>query len=125
MAKSGIVFYVSGPYTGVDEADTDYNIREAEKVARKIWRSGFTALCPHTNSRNFDKEAPYLTFINGYLDLLERCDYVVALMGYQRSLGATAEIALAHRLGIPVIHEDDLDNFLQNLKRRAALGMVG
>ena len=115
--KESLIFYVSGRYTGQTVEETDINIRHAENVARTIWRAGFAAICPHTNSAHFDDEANYLTFIEKYMDIVERCDVVVAMIGYQTSLGATVEVAYAERLGKTIIPEIELDDYLQSIQR--------
>ena len=41
--------------------------------------------------------------MEGYLELLRRCDAVYGLEGWEESSGAVSEVNLARELGMPVL----------------------
>lgn len=97
------VVYVAGAYRGGTAWDVELNIRRAECCALEILRRGAVALCPHTMYRYFDKSVPDDFVLGGLLQLLERCDAMFVVEGYQDSAGTLKEIEHAEQLGIPVI----------------------
>jgi hypothetical protein len=99
-----LIIYCAGPYrstqgwNGVLE-----NILAARKVARELWKMGWTVLCPHANSILMDgPDIPDRTFLDGDLELLHKCDAVFALPGWENSIGAREEVLIAHEHGLPV-----------------------
>ncbi len=108
------VIYVAGPYR--DKRGGWYvqlNIRAAEGVAMELWRMGAAAICPHLNTLHFDGPLSINTILQGDFEILSRCDALVALPGWERSLGTMAEIEVAASLDIPVFYwPDGIRDFL-------------
>lgn len=73
-------------------------------VALEYWRKGYAVICPHKNTALFDGAEGTTddTWLEGDLEILGRCDVVVALPGWKGSMGARAEVVEARRQGIPV-----------------------
>jgi hypothetical protein len=110
------LIYVAGPFRGPTPWDVEQNIRRAEAVALGIWEMGAAALCPHTNTRFFDKTATDKTYLDGTLEMLRRCDAVVMLQRYTRSQGALNEQFEAQRLGLPIFYEvPELEKWLDDV----------
>lgn len=101
------VAYVAGPYRASHPHAILQNIRRAEAVALKYWKLGYAVICPHMNTRLFDGECPDHVWLDGDLELLKRCDVLVAMTGWQKSTGATAEIELAKSIGLEVIYDSE------------------
>lgn len=99
------VIYIAGPYNG----DIDMNIAKARRMAVKLWEHGFIALCPHLNTANFEQvcQAPEHIFLEGYLELLKRCDGIILLEGWLASKGSISEANLASELEMPIFHNFD------------------
>lgn len=99
------VAYVAGPY----RADTIYgvaqNIQKARDVALRLWKLGYAAICPHSNTAFFDGACDDSVWLSGDLEILRRCDFVVVLDGWEKSEGATKEVQIANIDGIPVYPE--------------------
>ena len=96
------LIYVAGPYRGRSPSDILANIRRAEATAMSVWRTGNAALCPHLNSAFFDGITSDADFIAGTLMMLEKCDGLVLVDGWERSEGTKGEIEFANALAIPV-----------------------
>lgn len=101
------VIYVAGKYRGNTENDVYYHILNARQEAEFIWQNGGIALTPHMNTAFFGGVCPDKNFLIGDLNMLVRCDAVYAIPNWQFSQGAVAEVALAKRLGIPVLEGRD------------------
>ena len=98
------VAYIAGPYRGETESAVVTNIRHAEKYAIKYWKLGYAVVCPHKNSALFGGLAPDEVWLAGDLEILGRCDVVVMIPGWTRSVGAVAEELHARRLGLEIIY---------------------
>lgn len=99
--------YVAGPFRGPDHWAIAENIRSAERVAFKVWQAGAVALCPHLNTAHFQGALPDHMWLDGDLALLELCDALILVPGWERSEGTKAEVAFATRHSIPVLFDID------------------
>lgn len=97
------VIYIAGPYRDKTICRTLDNIRFAERGAKLVWKTHNIAICPHLNTRLFDDVTKPEIFLEGYLELVRRCDALALLPGWEGSMGTVAEYELAEELGIPVI----------------------
>lgn len=95
------IVFVSGKYRGNIEANIDH----AEMVAKLLWEQDFIVICPHLNTARFDGICSDDTWLQGYLEILRRCDSIFMLRGWQDSEGANAELKLAKELGKRVYWE--------------------
>ncbi len=99
------LIYIAGPYRGKNAWAIEQNIRRAEDAAVIVWKAGHAALCPHANARHMlegnvtDEHA-----LAGTMLMLQRCDAVMVVEGWQRSEGARAEVLMAMGLGMPVLY---------------------
>lgn len=104
------VFYIAGPYRADTPRKILENIRAAEAIAIKVWKSGNVALCPHLNSRLMDGICNDSVFLEGAIELMRRCDGVVLVPGWGKSKGAMAEVEIALKNDLPVMRLDELIN---------------
>lgn len=97
------VIYVCGPFRGANSWEMECNIRRAETLALQVWQAGAACICPHANTRFYQNAAPDSIWLDGDLEILRRCDAVVATSNWEQSQGARVEVAMAHNtLDIPV-----------------------
>lgn len=97
-----ICVYIAGPYRSPTDAGVQRNIRRAALLAQRVWKTGCVAVCPHLNSANFSGIVPEQWILDGYLELVSRCDAVVLTAKWRESEGTLAEMAWAEKYEIPV-----------------------
>lgn len=115
------VVYTAGPYRNKNGFwYVNRNIQQAEQVALKLWRMGFSVICPHKNTGQFDGALSEDHILAGYLELVPRCDYVVLLPGWQYSAGTCAEYFTAVEHGIPVFEWEKDQDVLARLAMQQA-----
>ena len=84
------------------------NIWRARRVAQKLWELGFYVICPHLNTALFkgrDVVGNHIGYLEGGLEMLQHCQTIYMLKGWEKSDGARAELRLARKLGLGVMYE--------------------
>lgn len=93
-----MILYTAGPYRAESPWGVHLNIEAAKIAARELWLKGHAVICPHANSAFMDGQGTDSLFLRGDLLLLERCDGIVMLPGWETSEGSKAELWFAkHR----------------------------
>lgn len=95
------VVYIAGPYRAATPWQVQANIRHAQEHALTVWKLGAVALCPHSNTGQFEGECDDSVWLEGDKELLRRCDALLLISGWEASTGARAEHQLAIAVGIP------------------------
>lgn len=123
------VVYVAGPFRAKDAWEIEQNIRRAETLALEVWRAGHAAICPHTGGRYYQGAAPDDMWLKGDFAILERCDAVLLVEGWQNSSGTLQEVEHAEGCGIPLFKSlDKLNEYLGKGKPKSrddVLKMLG
>lgn len=103
-----MLLYVSGPYSG--EGEVESNIAQARKVAIALWEKGHAVIVPHLNTAHMEKDckATYDQFLAGDLMMIARCDGMVMAPDWEFSKGAKIEYEYAESLKLPVWEYPDL-----------------
>ena len=101
------VVYIAGKYRGKTPWEVEQNIRAAEDVGAKVIAAGHMPLIPHANTRHMEGLADDAFFLAGTMELLRRCDAVLCVSNWRDSVGATAEVKEARRLGLPVFSDGE------------------
>lgn len=107
-AKKPKVVFISGSYRAPTPAGIVSNAMLARKYAIKYWQLGFFVICPHTNSFLFDGICNEEVWLDGYLEILSRCDAIVMIPGWTASTGATAEYKFAKENNIEIIYDQEV-----------------
>ena len=98
------VCYIAGPYRGDTIQQVEANIQVAENEALWWWKNGFAAICPHLNTRGFERIIPDQDiFINGDLAMVKMCDFIVMLPWWKSSEGAKSEYVRAMMSALIII----------------------
>jgi nucleoside 2-deoxyribosyltransferase len=96
-----LVLYLAGPYRG----DTEKNIQNARKEAKLLWEAGYFVITPHLNTQHFEKDcdAPEEVYLEGYIEIMKRCDGVALITeDYSHSAGTVEEVKIANENSLPV-----------------------
>ena len=97
------IIYTAGPYRGEGWNAVFENICRARTAARKLWVKGWAVICPHANTWFMDgPDIPAMTFIEGDLEIVARCDAIFMLPGWERSEGARLEYLQALKFELPI-----------------------
>ena len=101
------IIYIAGPYRADTEWQLIENIRAAEAAAIKLWAGGWAVICPHKNTAHFGGvwDIPDDTWLEGDLEILNRCDAIYMLKGWTKSEGSKMEHLLAVNKGMKIIYE--------------------
>jgi hypothetical protein len=101
-----IVIYLAGPYrSDIGPWGVAQNIERAREAARELWKMGLPVICPHANTAMMDgADIPVDLWLDGDIAMMERCDAVVVLPGWESSAGTKGEIRRAEEIGIPVYY---------------------
>ena len=101
MSKMPLV-YLAGPYRAPTEHGVAKNILAAWIASEEVWKAGCACICPHANAAFMAGEIADEVFLEGDLVMLERCDAVLMMDGWELSEGSIGEYNRAKELGIPV-----------------------
>jgi hypothetical protein len=100
-----MIVYLAGPYRAPTKDGIQDNIDRAAVKAQWLWSLGYYVICPHLNSPHFT--GPDSLFLDGYIEIMKRCDAVYVLADSESSHGTQAEIATAISIGLPVYIEGE------------------
>jgi len=117
--KRKFLIYISGAYMGKDNGQSiDRNIRLAREAAIELWEKGYTVICPHLNTQNFEKDCSciYDDYVIGDCEIVKRCNGVFMLDNWEESNGASIEKQTAKENIIPVFFTiKELENYFENI----------
>jgi len=105
--KTMLCLYVAGPYSADNVLDVLNNIRRGQRAATEALLAGFAPFCPwldfHFQLMLRDNEQLQVEHYYAYsMAWLRVSDGVWIIEGWENSEGASAEVAEARRLGIPI-----------------------
>lgn len=98
-----MLIYIAGPYTDNGLGTVGDNIANARKAAIAVWENGHYAICPHLNTGYFqvDCKLPEDKYLDGYIEILSRCDFAIFMPGWQYSKGSNIEKGFCQSRGVP------------------------
>lgn len=112
-----MLVYVAGPYSSKWGKIGEFiNILKARRVASKLWRMGYTVICPHLNSALITGLTQQEWYLRD-LKLLSKCHVIVMLPGWERSKGARIELDYARANAIVVTYWKTFDRNHRELKK--------
>ena len=111
------LIYICGPIRNDDADIQTANIIRGIEAAGAIFKAGGIALSPHMTAHFFPEDNPpaeQTRWLETDLELIRRSDAILALPGWMRSVGASAEVCFARGQGIPIL--DSLDEAVRWVK---------
>jgi nucleoside 2-deoxyribosyltransferase len=97
-----MLLYVAGPYTADTPEGVQENIKAANEVAVKLWEAGHTVICPHLNTLGIETVMDTPEIIRQCCKLIQRCDAIVVIKGWERSEGTKQEMGYAQSNGLSI-----------------------
>lgn len=92
MSKKIPLCFIAGPFRADTPWQVAENIRAAERVGLEVAKLGGFPIIPHANSHLFLGQFSEEDFwLPGYQELLDRCDCLVLIPGWEASAGVKAE----------------------------------
>jgi hypothetical protein len=104
------LIYVAGPYRAATRDAIARNIDAARSIGISAAAIGWFPVIPHANTAHMELDLPDLGddfWLRGTMEMMERCDAVVLVPGWENSAGTLCEIARADQLRIPVFRTLD------------------
>lgn len=92
--------YISGKITGTD----DYMERFAE-AERDLAKAGYEVVNPAKLDLIMPKTATHKEYMDMCITLLEMCDYIYMLHGWEQSKGANMELCKAKELKMHIFYQ--------------------
>ena len=102
--------YIAGKYRSDMEWGIHKNIRLAEDYGAKLIMTNedFFPVIPHKNTQGYGGLTDDQYMLDGTLELLSACDYILMLPGWTASEGARSEYEYAEKVGIPEITIEEI-----------------
>lgn len=94
-SQRGKRVYVSGPMTGYE----NYNAEEFAAAARGLREMGYSVCNPVETSSWLGHDLSHADYLRFDFERVLEADFLVALAGWERSLGAISELLVATRIG--------------------------
>ncbi len=108
-----MIVYISGPYSAKTSEEVARHVAVAEETAMQVLHAGHVPIVPHRiNQKWMDDERFRDYTLNDWLTrlclpLLEKCDAILMLPGWELSVGAVMESNRAVEASIPVFYSVD------------------
>ena len=99
--------YISGPITGTN----DYMERFSE-AQKRIESRGHSVINPALVNSNLPKDTTYDEYMSMSLTMLDMCDAIYLLNGFEKSKGALLEIDKARGKDLLILTEGASDEYL-------------
>ena len=100
-----MLIYTAGPYSESAGVGTvEENIARARDIAIRLWEIGYTVICPHLNTADFENLTSLSNkdFVDRDLEMVQVCDGIVMLPHWEQSLGAVRELECARNNDLQV-----------------------
>ena len=85
------LLYIAAPYRAKTIVSLQQNIQDAKLMSMYYWKKGYSVICPHLNSANFDGLLPDKDFLHGTMLMLSKCDVIAMHPNWEQSIGCITE----------------------------------
>lgn len=111
--------YISGPITGT----TDYMERFAQ-MERRLTRSGYTVVNPAKVNANLPADTTHAEYMEMSFTMLDMCDAILMMNGWQQSRGAGMEFDRAVRNRMTIAFEGGRECQNENQSKQKRVNLV-
>jgi hypothetical protein len=94
--------FISGAYSGTPE-EIEINLARARAVSEEVTKAGWVPICPNIFWSPFAEYQDYAFWLDAALRLLEVCDILILVPGWEKSSGVARELDRARVLGIQIL----------------------
>jgi hypothetical protein len=106
------LIYVAGKYSAPTPEGIKKNIAKAEKASVELLKNKWAVITPHKNTSGYEYYEDYIEYTHSdwlAMDfvMLDRCDAIFMLKGWQDSKGAVEEYDRARALDLEIFFEED------------------
>lgn len=101
------LLYIAGPLAAPTMLEVRRHIEAARDLGLEVARCGVFPVIPHTNTGELFGHLDETWWLDGYLELLRRCDGILLLPTWSTSKGAIAEYEAARMLGKRIFYSSD------------------
>jgi len=106
-----MIVYTAGPYQSILNKDgktiisKKHNLKVARNIAIDLWDEGYTVICPHLNTKDFEFYTCLTNegFVTSDLEIVSLVDALVMLPNWYLSNGAVRERGHALESGVRVV----------------------
>lgn len=116
-----MLIYVAGPYSAPTHDEIAANIARAEEAGKKLIQSGMIPVIPHRITGHWEEDPTFEHWSHqDWMDrfcipLLNRCDAVLMLPGWENSKGTLMELEQARAIGKPIVFSDGSELMVQKV----------
>ena len=101
MTGNGKIVYLSGAITGNENYKHDFSVAETY-----LNQMGYIVISPARLDELSSEKLSYEQYMRVCYSLIDICDCVFMVSGWQKSKGANAELSYAKSLGKKVMYQD-------------------
>lgn len=100
--------FIASAYSGGSISEVELNVSKARLVIEDVIRVGWVPICPNVFWHPFAEFQDYEFWLEAAISLMETCDLLVLVPGWERSSGVQREVARAKELGITILTVEEL-----------------
>lgn len=106
--------YISGAITGTDDFMERFG-----KAQKELENQGYSVINPALVNSNMPEDTTYAEYMKMAFTMLDMCQTIYLLNGWEKSTGANREREYAINKGKNIIHQDGTeDEFILNLNQK-------
>jgi hypothetical protein len=100
--------FISSAYSGGTISEIELNVSKARVAVEDVLRAGWVPICPNVFWHPFAEFQDYRFWLEAAISLMETCDILVLVPGWELSSGVASEIRRAKEIGILILTLEEL-----------------
>lgn len=104
-----MLVYIASRYTADTPEEINQNVIKATEAGKALLKRGYCVIVPHSMTQAWDQgtDLTWEDFMRNCLTMLERCDAICLLEGWEQSHGANMEKTFAQAHDMPIYYGVD------------------